>query len=790
MPPKKVLKVADEVFVKGVDAFNLEWLKSNYARTWSHEKFRGVVSDKSGNKWVIDFPDAEKATLARGKIEFVKRAEVQKEVVDELSSDEEEAAGPEGPQVDSSEDEHDAGVATFFNEEPDHDSKPIKSGKKKDVIDISGRWVRDDHFADDQRPPSKTKHGPVLTDQPDPASTPLFLLIFKLGCQFLPIYTFLTPMAKKMTENGQAKFKAGKRAYVNWEVSVNDILQWIGVWLYMLAFHQPGLRSQFWREPNGGFGPRHRLVDWLKLGGNGVKNEHWFDCMYESFELPTKPGSKSDDKFIKTRFFWECLRDGFYAAVTASWLLVLDESMVKWMGHGMPGLMVILRKPTPIGLELHTLCCALCGILVWFEVYEGKEAMASADYCDEYPKSIALTLRMLEPFFGSSRVLIADSWFGSVACAVALYTQHIFCIMNVKTATKNFPKGEMMEVVDEIKGKSAEAKKQRRERRGAQIAFTQKVRIGEEKELTLLAAGHNKKVPLLLICTAFTMLKGKDHNKVWKVNEADGSVTQHQLTTKQPDVHALYRLWMNIVDVHNKLRQGVVSMADVWQTTDWVKRHFAEGLGFWEVNVYKAIIYFYPQYREMTHGEFRARLAWAFMTLGKVPYPGDAEQGSAGAASSSSAPVVTPATLPLAPLPGGQHTWKQTTNKRKKQCNYCEHRCYQSCATCEILGLGHFAACGALAGRDCMKKSTSKVSSLSMATGPCLHQAEKPSLQLWQTKGPRVRTVCLMPTMPMTTPMTIPMMMLTTRLEAPQLVAQRASPRVQRQHVPRLRQRD
>ena len=44
-------------------------------------------------------------------------------------------------------------------------------------------------------------------------------------------------MAKKMTENGQAKFKAGDRAYVNWEVSVNDILQWIGVWLYMLAFH-------------------------------------------------------------------------------------------------------------------------------------------------------------------------------------------------------------------------------------------------------------------------------------------------------------------------------------------------------------------------------------------------------------------------------------------------------------------------------------------------------------------------------------------------------------------------
>eukprot|EP00965_Chrysotila_dentata_P197824 6178418-Pleurochrysis_carterae.AAC.3 len=56
--------------------------------------------------------------------------------------------------------------------------------------------------------------------------------------------------------------------------------------------------------------------------------------------------------------------------------MVLDESMVRWMGTGMPGLMVILRKPTPVRLELHPLCCALSGILINFEVYEGKEAMA------------------------------------------------------------------------------------------------------------------------------------------------------------------------------------------------------------------------------------------------------------------------------------------------------------------------------------------------------------------------------------------------------------------------------
>lgn len=220
------------------------------------------------------------------------------------------------------------------------------------------------------------------------------------------------------------------------------------------------------------------------------------------------------------------------------------------------------------------------------------------------------------------------------------------------------------------------------------------------KEIILLAAGHNKKVPLLLICTAFTMLKGKTHNKTWKVNEADGSVSQHEIKTPQPECHALYRLWMNIVDIHDKLRQGVVAMADVWGTTDWAKRHFAEGLGFWEVNVFKALVYFYPQYRHISHGEFRARLAWALMTLGKLPYPSDVEAGPAGASSSSAS---NPGTLPSAPLPGGDHKW-HSTGKRKKQCSYCDKKCYNSCETCEVSGVGLFSVCGSLTARGCMQK--------------------------------------------------------------------------------------
>eukprot|EP00965_Chrysotila_dentata_P025079 831519-Pleurochrysis_carterae.AAC.1 len=70
--------------------------------------------------------------------------------------------------------------------------------------------------------------------------------------------------------------------------------------------------------------------------------------MHACFTLPTYHNTTlSSDPFHPVRLFWDSLRDAFCGAITCSWLLVLDESMVRWMGRGMPGLMVVQRKPTP-----------------------------------------------------------------------------------------------------------------------------------------------------------------------------------------------------------------------------------------------------------------------------------------------------------------------------------------------------------------------------------------------------------------------------------------------------------
>ena len=76
--------------------------------------------------------------------------------------------------------------------------------------------------------------------------------------------------------------------------------------------------------------------------------------------------------------------------------------------------MSVGRKPDDKGAELHTVADGQSGIMVNFEPYEGKAAMADRKFCRDYQATTATTLRLVEPFFGTGRIVIADSWFGSV----------------------------------------------------------------------------------------------------------------------------------------------------------------------------------------------------------------------------------------------------------------------------------------------------------------------------------------------------------------------------------------
>lgn len=239
-------------------------------------------------------------------------------------------------------------------------------------------WKRDDNYPLSQR---------VKTLEGEAVYSPRLMFgyegkgIFEFATEMLPM-EFIKELAAEMDAIGKAKHVDGISDYQNWAVTRDDVLQWIGVWLYRLAYPTQGGVEAYFNPPTGGFGPTHNLAQWLKIGcPSKDRGIFWFKQMQACFRLPTN--NTPADPFDKTRRFWDALRDAFKKAVTAGWVICVDESMVKWLGRNMPGFMHVQRKPTPKGLELHTVCCGISGVMVWFEVYEGKEAMTKKEYCAE-----------------------------------------------------------------------------------------------------------------------------------------------------------------------------------------------------------------------------------------------------------------------------------------------------------------------------------------------------------------------------------------------------------------------
>eukprot|EP00965_Chrysotila_dentata_P075499 2493732-Pleurochrysis_carterae.AAC.1 len=152
-------------------------------------------------------------------------------------------------------------------------------------------------------------------------------------------------------------------------------------------------------------------------------------------------------------------------------------------------------------------------------------------------------------------------------------------------------------------------------------------------------------------------------------------------------------------------------MADTWATRSWVERHFAEGIGFWEVSVFRALKHFYQSYDGQGHNEFRERLAFAFFTLGQeTVFPADKSassetpmpRASAMTASARNSQDSANNTRTEAPLPHALHTYERLHGKRGRTCSYCDNKAYPFCTSCVHHGLGTMFACGLQTKRKCM----------------------------------------------------------------------------------------
>ena len=247
-----------------------------------------------------------------------------------------------------------------------------------------------------------------------------------------------------------------------------------------------------------------------------------------------------------------------------------------------------------------------------------------------------------------------------------LFERGLFAVMMVKTAHKGYPKKSLLALL----GYDEKKKLCPKDRRGERFAFTRNFKAGS-RTCEVLAAAHNSKKPVLLVSTASNMLAAADYVKTWTTYDTAGNPQLHEIRVPTTKVHALYHANFHHVDVHNHLRQGVCAMADVWDTKQWPHRHFAEGIGFWEVNVFKALTHFHPDFARLQHPEFRCRVAHAMLTLGTAPWGQPANAGAAAGPSASH----TYCTLERFKTEGKHES-------EKHQCGYCKARSYHYCAKC------------------------------------------------------------------------------------------------------------
>ena len=147
------------------------------------------------------------------------------------------------------------------------------------------------------------------------------------------------------------------------------------------------------------------------------------------------------------------------------------------------------------------------------------------------------------------------------------------------------------------------------------------------------------------------------------------------------------------------------SAVDVWETTAWEDRDFAESLGLWEVNVFKALFRWQPEWKSLEHPRFRRLLSPAMLT-GGTPLVEDVDRD---------APPATPSRC----LEEG-HLWCSFADRSHKeggrkqqaghQCGFCSKIAYGFCAACFPIGsTPTFAVCGPSTGRNCMQQHSNGV---------------------------------------------------------------------------------
>jgi hypothetical protein len=278
------------------------------------------------------------------------------------------------------------------------------------------------------------------------------------------------------------------------------------------------------------------------------------------------------------------------ASFEASWLVVVDESMVKWTSRRtLPNWVFVPRKPTPAGQEWHTLACALTKIIISMDPVESTSTRRH----DSIGKMAGTVLRLTEDagLHGCPRVLVGDSAFPTLRLMQSLHSHKIFSIFAIKKKS-NWPKGMNGEsIIKALKN--------------APLGSIRSQVLTSDSGFKYYLCGIRDMNTCLLSSNAGSAQYAGDSVKR-TVTSTTGQ--RNTVTFLRTDVHDLFYSARHGIDDNNNIRQNTRELADTWQSKDWRHRSFAMLLGVAEANAYLAYKYFVPNPTFDGHVDFRRQL--------------------------------------------------------------------------------------------------------------------------------------------------------------------------------------
>ena len=240
--------------------------------------------------------------------------------------------------------------------------------------------------------------------------------------KMMPIDFFLLMFPPKqllaMVQHSNTQLDADRFARTN----SSEMLKFFGVIILTTKFEFTSRRSLWNTVATSKYQPAPHFG---QTGMSKNRFEELFKCVRWSHQPPVQGAECSEtyrwklvDDFVKN--FNDHRADYF----SPSGRICVDESMSRWYGQGghwinqgLPQYVAIDRKPEN-GYEIQNAACGESGVMLQLKLVKGVDLLDDED--DGVPAETSLLhgtnvlLNVVSPWFGSHRIVCADSYFASV----------------------------------------------------------------------------------------------------------------------------------------------------------------------------------------------------------------------------------------------------------------------------------------------------------------------------------------------------------------------------------------